>query len=85
MLVLTRKLNQSISLGENIKVTVLGLEGDRVSLGIEAPREVRIFRSELIEDTKLSNQESLSSAYFSKSAFTKKEGETPKTDKKETE
>ena len=55
MLVLTRKTNQSICLGEDIRVTVLGVEGDRVSLGVEAPRSVRIFRSELLEGTKTIN------------------------------
>ena len=63
MLVLTRKTNQSICLGEDIKVTVLGVEGDRVSLGVEAPRAVRIFRSELLEGTKTFNRESLISEY----------------------
>ncbi|MDR3207346.1 MAG: carbon storage regulator CsrA [Oscillospiraceae bacterium] len=63
MLVLTRKVNQSICLGENIKVTVLSVEGDRVSLGVEAPREVRVFRTELLEGTKVVNRESLISEF----------------------
>ena len=63
MLVLTRKTNQSICFGEDIKVTVLSVEGDRVSLGVEAPRAVRIFRSELLEGTKTVNRESLISEY----------------------
>ena len=63
MLVLTRKVNQTICLGEDIKVTVLSVEGDRVSLGVEAPRTVRIFRSELLEGTKTVNRESLISEY----------------------
>ena len=65
MLVLTRKTNQSICLGDDIKVTVLSVEGDRVSLGVEAPRTVRIFRSELLEGTKTVNRESLISEYQS--------------------
>ena len=65
MLVLTRKTNQSICLGEDIKVTVLSVEGDRVSIGVEAPRAVRIFRSELLEGTKTINRESLISEYRS--------------------
>ena len=63
MLVLTRKINQSICLGEDIKITVLSVEGDRVSLGVEAPRAVRVFRSELLEGTKTVNRESLISEY----------------------
>ena len=65
MLVLTRKINQSICLGDDIKVTVLSVEGDRVSLGVEAPRSVRIFRSELLEGTKTVNRESLISEFQS--------------------
>jgi carbon storage regulator len=72
MLVLTRKANQSISLGENIRVTILGVEGDRVSIGIDAPKEVRIFRSELLDDTKKQNRESLTSANFSAGFLRKK-------------
>jgi carbon storage regulator len=63
MLVLTRKVNQSICLGEDIKVTVLSVEGDRVSIGVEAPRVVRVFRSELLEGTKTVNRESLISEF----------------------
>ena len=72
MLVLTRKINQSISFGENIRITVLDVEGDRVSIGIDAPKEVRIFRSELIDDTMKQNRESLESANFSPSFLKKK-------------
>ena len=60
MLVLSRKIEESIILGENITVTVLGIDGDRVSIGIDAPRSVKIFRSELIEETKQVNKEALS-------------------------
>ena len=78
MLVLTRKLNQAITLGDNIKVTVLSIEGDRISLGIEAPLEVRIFRSELIEGTKAINRESVVSEYVPMKDFKKLIGEPPK-------
>ena len=61
MLVLTRKANQSITLGDNIKLTVLSIENDRVSIGIDAPREIRVFRSELLEGTRTSNVESFTS------------------------
>ena len=72
MLVLTRKVNQSITLGQNIRITILSVEGDRVSIGIDAPRDVRIFRSELIEDTVSTNKESQDSVYFSPAALKKK-------------
>lgn len=47
MLVLTRKLGEQIQIGDEIQVTVTQLKGDRVRLGIAAPREIAISRSEL--------------------------------------
>jgi carbon storage regulator len=47
MLVLTRKLEEKIKIGDHIVVTVLQVKGNRVSIGIEAPRDVRIMRTEL--------------------------------------
>ncbi len=47
MLVLSRKTHQSIRLGDAIVVTVIGVAGDRVRLGIEAPTDVRVLREEL--------------------------------------
>jgi carbon storage regulator len=49
MLVLMRKSNESIVIGDNITVTVLGIEGDKVKLGISAPREISILRHELFQ------------------------------------
>jgi len=48
MLVLTRKPNESIVIDGNIIVTVLEVRGDKIRLGIEAPRDVRVMRSELV-------------------------------------
>lgn len=47
MLVLSRKSNESIMLGSNIEIVVLGVEGDNVKLGIRAPKEIDIFRKEI--------------------------------------
>ncbi|HTG68690.1 MAG TPA: carbon storage regulator CsrA [Candidatus Udaeobacter sp.] len=47
MLVLSRKSNESIMIGGNIEIIVLGVEGDTVKLGIRAPREVDIHRKEI--------------------------------------
>lgn len=49
MLVLTRKINQQVSLGDNIKITVLQVGKGCIRLGIEAPREMKILRGELRE------------------------------------
>jgi carbon storage regulator len=47
VLVLTRKSNQSIMIGEGIEVSVLSIMGDKVRIGIEAPRAVPILRREV--------------------------------------
>ncbi len=52
MLVLTRHVDERIAIGDNIVITVLGIEGDRVKLGISAPREVPILRFEVYEAVK---------------------------------
>ena len=49
MLVLTRRTEESVVIGGNIVITVLGVEGEKVKLGIDAPREVTILRSELLD------------------------------------
>lgn len=49
MLVLTRKANQSIIIGEDIVVTVIAIEGDAVKIGIDAPKDVSVFRREVYE------------------------------------
>lgn len=51
MLVLSRKMDQEIIIGQNVKVTVLQIKGNTVRLGIDAPREVRVVRGELPRDT----------------------------------
>jgi carbon storage regulator len=51
MLVLTRKVNQAIVIGDDVRVVVVAIEGDQVRLGIEAPRNVAVDRSEVREKT----------------------------------
>lgn len=47
MLALSRKVNESIMLGNDIEVTVLEIKGDQVKVGIKAPKNVSIFRKEI--------------------------------------
>lgn len=49
MLVLTRKPKEQIIIGDKIVITVVQVNGDRVRLGIEAPRDMPIYREELLE------------------------------------
>ena len=56
MLVLTRKKNQSIIIGNSIEVKILEVSGRNVSIGIEAPRDVEIFREELLSKEPTDNE-----------------------------
>ena len=49
MLVLTRKVNQTIVIGDNVEVVVLEVRGEQVRLGIRAPRDVSVHRKEIYE------------------------------------
>ena len=55
MLVLARKLDESIVVGDDVVVKVISIEKGVVKLGIEAPSSISIVRSELLEDVKESN------------------------------
>lgn len=56
MLVLSRKKNETIVINDNIVVTVVEIQGDRVRLGFEAPKEVTVHRSEVYEAIKRSEK-----------------------------
>ena len=49
MLVLSRQKNQAICIGDNIRVVVVEIRGDKVRLGIEAPKDVPVYRRELAD------------------------------------
>lgn len=51
MLVLSRKIGEGITIDQNVVIDILSVDGDRVRIGIQAPREIRIFRKELLEET----------------------------------
>ena len=55
MLVLTRKLNEGIMLGEDICIKILSIEDGTVKIGIEAPKEIEIHRQEIFEAIKDEN------------------------------
>lgn len=62
MLVLSRRANQSIVIGQDIVVTVIEIRGDHVRLGIDAPREVTVHRDEVAAEIRAANRAALSSA-----------------------
>ena len=51
MLVLSRLEGQVITIGDNIRVTIVEVRGDKVRVGIDAPRDVQVLRAELLEQT----------------------------------
>lgn len=56
MLVLSRKVNQSIMVGDDVRVVVISVDRDQVKIGIEAPRNVTVHRSEVYEEIKRGHQ-----------------------------
>jgi len=56
MLVLSRKLNQSIVIGDDIHIVVVSVDRDTVKLGIQAPREVPVHRAEVYEEIQRANR-----------------------------
>jgi len=61
MLVLTRKVEESLILGGEIRVTVLGISGDKVRLGVDAPQTVKILRGETVDQTRDANRQAAAS------------------------
>ena len=55
MLILTRKAGEAIAIGEDVKITVLGIQGKQVKLGITAPEKVSVFREEIFKKIQLEN------------------------------
>lgn len=56
MLVLTRKRNESIIIGDDIKVTIVEVKGDQVKLGITAPKDITVHREEIYLEIQKENQ-----------------------------
>lgn len=57
MLVLTRKQDEAIQIGDDIEITVLAIEGDQIKLGIDAPKSIDIHRKEVYLDIQQQNSE----------------------------
>lgn len=61
MLILTRKKDESIHIGDDIVITILDITGETIKIGIDAPRNIQIFRSELLKEIQRENQQAAAS------------------------
>jgi carbon storage regulator len=52
MLILTRRMNETLMVGDEVTVTVLGIKGNQVRIGVDAPRDVPVHRQEIYEKIK---------------------------------
>ena len=62
MLILSRRINEKIVIGEDIVVSVVEVRGDQVKLGIEAPRNVKVFRQEVFDAIQEENKKAAAAA-----------------------
>lgn len=56
MLILSRKMNEKIMIGEDISVTIIEIRGDQVKIGVDAPKAVKVFRQEVYEAIRNENR-----------------------------
>ena len=59
MLVLTRKIDERIKIGDDIEITIVAISGDTVRIGIDAPRDLKILRSEIYAEIQRQNREAV--------------------------
>jgi carbon storage regulator len=57
MLILTRRVNETLMIGSEITVTVLGVKGNQVRLGVNAPRDIAVHREEIFERIEAQNRD----------------------------
>jgi carbon storage regulator len=60
MLILTRRVGESIIIGDNVTMTVLGIKGNQVRIGVEAPKDISVHRKEIYERIKQEHSTSAS-------------------------
>jgi carbon storage regulator len=69
MLVLTRKLGETITIGDDIRITIIAVKGNQVKLGIEAPAQVTVHRTEIYERIIDENRQAAATQAFDTTAL----------------
>ena len=62
MLILSRKTNEKIMIGDDISVSIIEIRGDQVRIGVDAPKSVKVFRQEVFDAIKAENKAAAESA-----------------------
>lgn len=62
MLILSRKTNEKIMIGEDVSITIIEIRGDQVKIGVEAPKSVKVFRQEVFLAIKSENRAAATSS-----------------------
>ena len=57
MLILSRKVDEKIKIGNDISIQIIGIAGDQVKIGVDAPKSVKVFRQEVYDDIQRQNRE----------------------------
>jgi len=78
MLVLTRRPGESIIVGQNIVITVIEIKGGQVRIGIDAPREIEVYREEIYEQVRQENLAAVANAERIRQAVQNQTRQAPK-------
>jgi carbon storage regulator len=62
MLILSRKINEKIMIGDDISVSIIEIRGDQVRLGVDAPKSIKVFRQEVFDAIRAENKAAAQSA-----------------------
>ncbi len=85
MLVLTRKAEQSIMIGDDIEIFVSSIDGNTVRIGIKAPRDIKVLRKETFEEVRLENLKAVQAAADYSRSLKKILPRSPETDNQKSE
>ena len=62
MLILSRKINEKIMIGDDISISIIEIRGDQVRIGVDAPKSIKVFRQEVFDAIKAENKAAVQSS-----------------------